>query len=437
MLALLLQGCPRVSPPGDSEELDSAQVELPGGSGPLLMISIDTLRVRELGAYGGSAETAHLDDLVARGTHFSDLRSCSNWTYPAAACALLGEDLVELGFMPGRAHGEGVERLPDDALRLAEHLQAAGYRTALVSGNSILGNGLGFGRGYGQVAVIENGHAETLVDEGLTLLDELTAGAGHWALHVHFMDPHLNYDPPEAYRKEIDEEGLRWELSTKPGIVALVEEREAGEVSDYKWEDALAAIHAFYEAELEYLDDQVGRLLAELEARGHDDLVVVVWSDHGESLGEHDAWFHHGTLHDVETRALGTVVTPGGTPQEVAVPLDLTAVLPATLAALELAAPPTWEEGPRYADVAQEEGFQTSVDLDGQRLVYQSWTGALQRYDLTADPDELDDLAAPDDVTTQELWALLEARASQLAEILPTAPVIAPDLAESRGGSAR
>ncbi|MCA9580024.1 MAG: sulfatase-like hydrolase/transferase, partial [Myxococcales bacterium] len=74
---------------------------------------------------------------------------------------------------------------------------------------------------------------------------------------------------------------------------------------------------ARYDGELRYVDDQLARLLAALEARGLDeDTLVVVTSDHGEDMGEHGVWFSHGwTLFDPALHVPLVLALPGGLPE--------------------------------------------------------------------------------------------------------------------------
>jgi len=67
-------------------------------------------------------------------------------------------------------------------------------------------------------------------------------------------------------------------------------------------EDARAMIHA-YLACVSYVDWNVGRILAELDALGlRDSTVVVFWSDHGYQLGEKGKWSKAGSLWEQGTR---------------------------------------------------------------------------------------------------------------------------------------
>ena len=56
-----------------------------------------------------------------------------------------------------------------------------------------------------------------------------------------------------------------------------------------------------YDSCLAYLDEQLGVLFDELQRRGLlDDTLVVITSDHGEGLGEHDLFDHGESLYSTE-----------------------------------------------------------------------------------------------------------------------------------------
>ena len=61
---------------------------------------------------------------------------------------------------------------------------------------------------------------------------------------------------------------------------------------DQRVTDAVARrlMHGYY-ASVSYVDAQIGRLLAALDEEGlNDNTVIVLWSDHGWKLGEHNGW---------------------------------------------------------------------------------------------------------------------------------------------------
>jgi len=71
-------------------------------------------------------------------------------------------------------------------------------------------------------------------------------------------------------------------------------------------------IPAFYEAGVRSFDRSFGRLMSHLEQKGlFDDAIFVFVSDHGEMLGEHDAWGHVGHLYDESLRIPLIIKAPG------------------------------------------------------------------------------------------------------------------------------
>ncbi len=66
-----------------------------------------------------------------------------------------------------------------------------------------------------------------------------------------------------------------------------------------------------YDNCLLYLDDQLGKLFEELERRGElDRTLVIVTSDHGEGLGEHDLFDHGESLYRTEISVPLLIVAP-------------------------------------------------------------------------------------------------------------------------------
>ena len=75
---------------------------------------------------------------------------------------------------------------------------------------------------------------------------------------------------------------LPWLSMEQVNEVASYLESSLQGITDLAW------VQAQYAGEVSYADEQLGRLLHELESLGHDkDTLVVVAGDHGESLGEH------------------------------------------------------------------------------------------------------------------------------------------------------
>lgn len=70
----------------------------------------------------------------------------------------------------------------------------------------------------------------------------------------------------------------------------------------------LAYMRALYEAEVAYMDHQIGRFFEELKAKGlYDDAMIILVSDHGEFLGERGL-FEHSYRLDRELTAVPLLI---------------------------------------------------------------------------------------------------------------------------------
>ena len=95
---------------------------------------------------------------------------------------------------------------------------------------------------------------------------------------VDFFDPHEPWDPPEYFVKKYDPD-----YSGTPMIHC-----NYGPATDYT-EEELHNLWAHYAAESEVVDRHLGRVLQKIDDLNlWDDSIVVITSDHGTSVGEHN-----------------------------------------------------------------------------------------------------------------------------------------------------
>lgn len=291
--------------------LVAACAEPPDDRPSVLLVTIDTLRGDVVGPRdGGASLTPRLDDLAARGTRFTRATSVTPLTLPTHASMLTA-------LRPAR-HGLTVNGVTTSDLApplLPATLREQGYATAAFVSAAVLDRRYGLADAFdhydddfvvpgGPTAPTER-RGDATVDRALAWLDAADGPVFAW---VHLFDPHAPYDAPGS-------EGL---------------------------EDRRAA----YEAEVAYADAQVGRLVDGLADAGP--LLVVVTSDHGEGLGEHDEDTHglllyESTMH-VPLSASWWGAPPAGAPfaQPSVVRDDLASVLdvaPTVLDVLGLDAP--------------------------------------------------------------------------------------------------
>jgi len=116
------------------------------------------------------------------------------------------------------------------------------------------------------------------LDSGLEFLERNRA-ADDWFLQIESFDPHEPFNAPERFRDGIktDYEGpiLDW-----PPYGRVTETPEE-----------CAEMDANYRANLKFCDEQLGRLLDYFDEHGlWEDTALVVSTDHGYLLGEHDWW---------------------------------------------------------------------------------------------------------------------------------------------------
>lgn len=137
---------------------------------------------------------------------------------------------------------------------------------------------------------------------------------------VGYKKPHLPFVAPKKYWDLYDYEGLTlpdnyYTPKGAPGIAQMTwgELRSysgipaKGPVSD---EVGRKLIQGYY-ASVSFVDAQVGRLMAALEAEGlADNTIVVLWGDHGWKLGEHAMWCKH-TNYEIDAHVPFLIKAPG------------------------------------------------------------------------------------------------------------------------------
>jgi arylsulfatase len=278
-----------------------------GGAPPrlVLLLSVDTLRADRLGAYGSERGlTPRLDALAAESLVFDAAYAPTSHTLPSVAALLSGRYPEELGVW------SNASRLPAGTPTLAGAFREAGFRTAAVVSNWVVRRQSGLDAGFEHYddrlpqleaarAMPERLAADTS-DAALAALDAcLPDAAARCFLWVHYQDPHGPYTPPAGAR----ERHLARELAVPDGarrLPILASNFGLGGIPHYQaldGETRVAFYRAGYDAEVEALDAELGRLLDGLRERGLGPSAVVVFTaDHGESLGEDDYWFGHGEL---------------------------------------------------------------------------------------------------------------------------------------------
>jgi len=315
----------------------------------LLLITVDTLRRDHLGVHGETRDlTPQLDAFARDAVVFDAAFAPAPFTRPSVAALLTGHDPGTLGVVSNAHPFRG------SVETLATGLWGAGFQTAAVVSNAVLKPASGLARGFEAYDADMREHerirgapersAEPTTDAALAQLDRVGREPERpFFLWVHYQDPHGPYTPPPALRERyLGPEARR---PGDPGQLAVSDDsRGLGAIPSYQYLDeqrSPAFYRAGYAAEVRHTDAQIGRLLAELGARGLERRTLVVFaSDHGESLGEDDYWFAHGEyLSDVLVRIPLWIRGPGLEPGRRADVASLLDVLPTVFRQLGLSPP--------------------------------------------------------------------------------------------------
>jgi arylsulfatase A-like enzyme len=261
----------------------------------VLLITIDTLRPDHLSSYGYPRKTSpSIDELASKGVAF-DL-AFTYWPKTRGSFAAMFTSLY------ASQHGLTVRErdLPDFNETMAETFQKAGYRTAAAVDNGNLDASLGFAQGFDEYeqswlrAETESERTEIITRFGEELLARREERP--FFLWLHYVNPHTPYEPPDDLLQFFRNDGVVPRGTELPEVVGFhggVNRHLAASLppGERSWGDFVDR----YDAEILFADQHVGRVLKALQGGpAASTTAVVLTSDHGESLGEHDYFFDHG-----------------------------------------------------------------------------------------------------------------------------------------------
>jgi len=337
---LALAGC------RESRQAAPAATTPPARSGTghnVVLLTIDTLRADHLGVYGYRRPTSpRIDALAREGIVFDEAYTYWPKTRASMIMMFTGRRPSQNGY--SKTHPVLLDFNPT----IASVLQGAGYRTAAIVDNANVAAQHGYAKGFDsyretwqeKALATEMDRTFAITKGGIDFLRE-QPGARPFFLWLHYVNPHAPYTPPPPYDTAFMDEpkvaagqGLRVVSGYRGGI----HERLA-----VPGQRGLEYYVAQYDGEIATVDREVGKVLDALRETGLlDRTVLMLTSDHGESLGEHEYYFDHGEdLFDPSLRVPLIVLAPGAhkgarTPAYAST-LD---VFPTILDALKVSFPP-------------------------------------------------------------------------------------------------
>jgi len=402
----------------------------------VVLISVDSLRADHHGCYGYHHPTSpRLDQLAAEGALCERVFCPGLPTQPSHTTLYTGQHPITHGIV---AHG-GKAKLSKSAPFLPEIFMQNGYGTCAV--DTLVRERIWFTRGY-----------EYIIDPGIrhafyasVTVEELnerairwmrTAPTGPFFLFIHYWDVHYPYVPPERYNdlfyegSPTDPDNHQLDPWWTHPIGAMARDTWLRTSSGDRITDP-RYVRALYDREIRYFDDGLGQLLGALEDLDlEENTIVVLLSDHGESMTEHGIFFDHYGLYDSTLRVPLLVRWPARIPGGTRFPgmLQMSDVAPTLLEAVGLPAPGDMEGRSFFRMLAGEEArgghecimsaestwqAKWSLRTDDMKFILSREPDLLgnplrELYDLKADPGETRNLAEADHTLTSELEARLE-----------------------------
>jgi arylsulfatase len=409
----------------------------------IVLVTIDTLRADHLGCYGYFRDTSPRIDAFAReALVFDQAYATMATTLPSHASIFTARYPLEHGILANVLHGGNAFGWKEGMLSFAEVARDAGYATAGFVSAAPVSRDSGIDAGFDtwtEPAGIERRGDETAADALAWLA---SANREPFFLWVHLYDPHWKYEPPPPYDSmfETEPELKRWIAERgidSPGQRRTLE--RAGKAT----RDAINA----YCGEVRFADEQVGRLLDALRERELlDRSIVVVTSDHGEGLNQHD-WSAHGLVWDEQLRVPLLIRFPssyGVAPRRVGELVSLIDLFPTLLGRMgplgtakerdflaqatgaDVLAP-GFAERPLFAqrsgrELPEDPGEMRALTTREWKLVEEVEVGH-KLFDRRADPHELADLSALEPRRLQRLrdlaHGIVTEQARRSAEFAP------------------
>lgn len=248
----------------------------------VILVTVDTLRADRLGCYGNSSvETPTMDALARDGVLFTHAVAQVPLTAPSHAAILTGTYPTWNGMRDWTDPG-----LRTDVRTLAEVFKSHGYTTAAFVSAFVLDSMWGLNRGFDHyddwfdAQEYKLAKRQSLERLGGKTVDRTIAwlrsrGPGPFFLWLHLYDPHAPYRPPEPFKSRYD---------GRP-----------------------------YDGEVAYTDQQVGRFTQFLKERDlYASSLILLTSDHGEALGEHQEQEHGFFIYNSSVHVPLLVKLPAG-----------------------------------------------------------------------------------------------------------------------------
>ncbi len=434
----------------------------------IVLLTIDTLRADVLGCYGNSRQmTPTLDRIAEEGIRFETAVTGGSWTQ-AAFPVLLTSSYCSM-------YGGCLGPLSAERPALVEHLRDHGYATAGFSTSPLLSEAYQYDRGFDHFVNLKPIEKDPLLRriKGCQFL--LRSPAVHSVSR--WLGNHMR--PARLYvsAEKVNQEALRWLNKGKSPFFLwmhymdihwpyhLEESLQNPRDIAQAWRD-LSHLHSvnwkgaritqaqrehyirLYEQALQYTDDQVKKLLSELDSlETLANTILVIVSDHGEEFLEHGHWGHVETNLFEEILRIPLIIRlPGEPAGRVINRLVSTIDLMPTLLDLVGCPIPDGVEGsslvPLWSDAPEErsnhaitisERWRDSSHLVAVRSETHKFIWDSQHpegsklFDLRSDPSERHDVRTENPDLVKEFQSILDQHLEKVARTAKDGQIMEPE----------
>ena len=408
----------------------------------------DQMRADFLGCYGADwLETPNIDSIAAAGVRYQNAFSPSPVCVPARTSLLTGMNALRNG-VTGNLHNLRADYRSAGIRTWPELLNESGYYTAAVGkmhfypwddrrgfqyrviaedkrwlhvrddyyhylharglrkmhGNEFDGYHENRGAAISKVPW-EHSWDRFVGQEACNFIREYGAD-GPFAMMVGFPGPHCPYDPAEQFLQGVDESKLPAAVPEVPGHTPRLREKNV-EGNKRPWngvdytefpDEAKKKVRLHYSGLVRQIDHEVGQIIDALREKDLlSNTIVILSSDHGDYLGDHNligkASFFEAAIR-VPLIAMGPGIVAGQAPDEL---VELTDITPTMLSFAGVETPAWYDAIPLPGDgmpgaSGHEHVFGILSDgwmnFDGRYKLHKYETGELLLFDMEQDPQE-------------------------------------------------
>lgn len=386
----------------------------------VIFLLLDAARADRLGCYGYDRNTSpEIDALAEEGAIF--LNHFANGTYTLASVPtyfysryfvkpLLPADRR----IPLQNREDIFRKLDEEAVSIASVFKSNGYRTALFSAHPWFVKLYELVNDYDEFYRISGersgyGSAQKILERISDWIKEKGKVEEPFFIYAHLMDTHFPHErkaesepyiQPETDSPErFDWRGFPRSQKIGPGGLCWLPDDFPEEDRNY--------LNALYDGDVKYTDRELGHFIRFLKEKGwFDNTLVIITSDHGEHLGEHNLTDHEGPPWD-SVISIPLIMTLPGKIEPATRITGLTEnvdILPTLIGLLDLTIPKgkkfdgedILSGGDPEAESQQYVLTQDSIRSTRYKYMVDRSDGSEYLYDLQSDPGEENNLINED-----------------------------------------